>query len=134
MLYIVSSLLTDGESQTYSLIGAAGDKEQAARLAVEVYKEYNKNASCRNIEMITEWLATRQKYSFRRDKEHRLQLALTKIDDLGEALPKDEQTVFSAAAEADELSRRISQALFEGKHTAERTGTAPASCPLGNDD
>lgn len=133
MLYIVSSLITEGEQQTYGLIGAAGDKNQAARLAAEVYKDYNKNASFQNIEMITEWLATRQKYSFRKDKEHRLQLALTKIKNLGEALPKEEQPVFSAAAEADELSRRISQALFEGKHTAERTGT-PASCPLENGD
>jgi len=128
MLYIVNSLVTEGDAQNFSLIGVAEDKAQAAELAAEVYKNYNKNASFQNIEMITEWLATRGKYSFRRDKEHRLQLALTPVEELGKSLPEDKRTVFSAAAEADELSRRISQALFEGEHHAKR-GSAPISCP-----
>ena len=92
-----------------------------------MYKDYNKNASFQNIEMITEWLATRLSHSFRLDKDHRLQLAITELD--GETLPEDKQLVFSAAAEEEELMRRVSQALFEGRHTAER-GQATTSCPI----
>lgn len=129
MLYIVSSLVTEGGSQAYSLIGSAETKEKAAELAAEIYKDYNRNASFQNIEMITEWLATRRKYSFRRDKEHRLQLAITELPETGGALPEGTRLVFSAEAEADELSRRMSQALFEGHHVAERGGKT-ASCPI----
>lgn len=127
MLYIISSLITEGQSNTFSLIGAVSDKKKAAELAAAVYKDYNKNASFQNIEMITEWLATRMKHSFRKDKEHRLQLAITPLE--CEVLPKDKQTIFSAAAEQDELMRRVSQALFEGKHSAERNGNN-ISCPI----
>ena len=127
MLYIISSLITEGQSNTFSLIGAVSDKKKAAQLADEVYQDYNKNASFQNIEMITEWLATRMKHSFRKDKEHRLQLAITPLE--GEVLPKDKQTICSAAAEQDELMRRVSQALFEGKHSAERNGNN-ISCPI----
>ena len=127
MLYIISSLITEGQSNTFSLIGAVSDKKKAAELAAAVYKDYNKNASFQNIEMITEWLATRMKHSFRKDKEHRLQLAITPLK--GAVLPKDKQTVFSAAAEQDELMRRVSQALFEGKHSAERNSNN-ISCPI----
>lgn len=127
MLYIISSLITEGQSNTFSLIGAVSDKKTAAELAAAVYKDYNKNASFQNIEMITEWLATRMKHSFRKDKEHRLQLAITPLE--GAVLPKDKQTVFSAAAEQDELMRRVSQALFEGKHSAERNSNN-ISCPI----
>ena len=69
MLYIISSLITEGQSNTFSLIGAVSDKKKAAELAAAVYKDYNKNASFQNIEMITEWLATRMKHSFRKDKD-----------------------------------------------------------------
>ena len=71
MQYIVTELLTVKKELTFSLIGAYADKKKAAAAAAEVYKDYNKNASLQNVEMITEWLATRQKYSFRKDKEHR---------------------------------------------------------------
>lgn len=127
MLYIITELLTEEQAKTFSIIGATEDKRKAAAIAAEVYKEYNKNASFQNIEMITEWLATRRAYSFRKDKDHRLQLAITELD--GELLPKDKRAVFSAQAEEDELMRRVSQALFEGKHTAERGG-AVHSCPI----
>lgn len=127
MLYIISSLITDGQANTFSLIGATSEKKRAAELAAAVYKDYNKNASFQNIEMITEWLATRMKHSFRKDKDHRLQLAITPLE--GETMPIDKQIVFSAAAEQDELMRRVSQALFEGKHCAERNGNN-ISCPI----
>ena len=57
MFYIVNSLITEEGRQTFSLLGITEDKQQAAALAAEVYKDYNKNASFQNIEMITEWLA-----------------------------------------------------------------------------
>ena len=102
---------------------------QAAAIAAAVYKDSNKNASFQNIEMITEWLATRQNYSFRKDKDHSLQLAITALE--GEVQPEEKQLVFSAAAEEEELMRRVSQALFEGKHTAERGQNVQThSCPL----
>ena len=70
MLYIVTKLVTEGQQKAFSIIGASEDKKRAASIAAEVYKDYNKNASFQNIEMITEWLATRQNYSFRKDKDH----------------------------------------------------------------
>lgn len=126
MLYIVTKLVTEGQQKAFSIIGASEDKKRAASIAAEVYKDYNKNASFQNIEMITEWLATRQNYSFRKDKDHRLQLAITALE--GEVQPEEKQLVFSAAAEEEELMRRVSQALFEGKHTAER-GPKPRRTP-----
>lgn len=127
MLYIITKLVTEGSHQVFSVIGAADDKKKAAGIAAEIYKGYNKAASFQNIERITEWLATRMRYSFRLDKEHRLQLAITELAD--EIVPADKQVVFDAAAEEDELMRRVSQALFEGKHTAQRSGKMP-SCPV----
>ena len=134
MYYIVNSLITEKGQQTFALIGLAEDKKQAAALAAEVYKDYNQNASFQNIEMITEWLETRRKYSFRKDKEHRLQLAITEAAELGQALSPEAGLVFSAAAEEEELARRMSQALFEGQHTASR-GQFPqqaVNCPMEN--
>ncbi len=128
MLYIITRLLTEEGRTEFSILGATEDKKRAAKIAAEVYKDYNKNASFQNIEMITEWLATRMSYSFRKDKAHRLQLAITPL--AGEVPEPGKEVVFSAAAEEDELMRRVSQTLFEGKHTAERGGEAH-SCPLG---
>ena len=127
MLYIVTCLITEETNTEFSIIGAAAGKQEAAAMAAEVYKDYNKVASFQNIEMITEWLATRSSYSFRKDKSHRLQLAITEVD--AEKDTPNKQVVFSAAAEQDELMRKVSQALFEGKHSAERSGDAP-SCPI----
>ena len=56
MLYIVTKLVTEGQQKAFSIIGASEDKKRAASIAAEVYKDYNKNASFQNIEMITEWL------------------------------------------------------------------------------
>lgn len=127
MLYIITCLLTEETNNEFSIIGTAADKKKAAAIAAEVYKDYNKVASFQNIEMITEWLATRGSYSFRKDKSHRLQLAITAVDP--EMTTPNKQVVFSAAAEQDELMRKVSQALFEGKHTAEQGKAAP-SCPI----
>ncbi len=127
MLYIVTCLITEETNTEFSIIGATADKKKAAAMAAEIYKDYNKVASFQNIEMITEWLSTRSSYSFRKDKSHRLQLAISEVDTETDAPNK--QVVFSAAAEQDELMRKVSQALFEGKHTAERGGETP-SCPI----
>ena len=127
MLYIVTCLITEEASTEFSIIGVAANKKKAAAMAAEIYKDYNKVASLQNIEMITEWLATRSSYSFRKDKSHRLQLAITEVD--AEKDTPNKQVVFSAAAEQDELMRKVSQALFEGKHTAERGSETP-SCPI----
>ena len=103
MLYIVSSLVTEGGSQAYSLIGAAETKEKAAELAAEIYKDYNRNASFQNIEMITEWLAPRSSYSFRKDKSHRLQLAISEVDT--EKDTPNKQVIFSGGNAAGLLRR-----------------------------
>jgi len=126
MQYIVTELLTEGKNQTFSLIGASPDKQKAAAMAAEVYKDYNKNASLQNITMITEWLATRQKYSFRKDKEHRLQLALTALE--GETQPADQRVIFNEQQEQDELMRRMSEALFEGEHQVSRDQHGQFTC------
>ena len=107
MLYIVTYLITEETNTEFSIIGAAAGKKEAAAMAAEVYKDYNKVASFQNIEMITEWLETRRKYSFRKDKEHRLQLAITEAAELGQALSPEAGLVFSAAAEEEELARRL---------------------------
>lgn len=130
MQYIVTELLTVKKELTFSLIGAYADKKKAAAAAAGVYKDYNKNASLQNIEMITEWLATRQKYSFRKDKEHRLQLAITALD--GETQPEDQRVIFDEQQEQDELMRRVSQVMFEGEHQVRRDAQGNFSCPASS--
>ena len=132
MQYIITKLVTEGETQEFSILGVTADLQRAAEIAAATYKSYNKNASFQNVEMITEWLRTRKKHSFRQDKEHRLQLAITPID--GETPEGGSALVYSASKEQDELMRKMSQALFEGAHGVQRNvdGTI-TSCPLGND-
>lgn len=127
MLYLVTKLLTENDASSFSVVGTAEDIKSAAALAADAYKDYNKAASFQNLEMIAEWLRTRCSYSFRKDKSHRLQLAITELS--RGAQPKEKQLIFSAAAEEEELMRKVSEALFEGKHHAER-GSSPVSCPL----
>ncbi len=131
MHYLITKLLTEGSAVSFHVLGLTEDKKRAASIAADAYKEYNKAASFQNIEMITEWLATRREYSFRRDREHRLQLAITEIE--GETLPPEHQLVYSAEAEEDALMQKVSQALMEnGQHTAGRlpgSAAPPAHCP-----
>ena len=132
MHYIVTKLVTEGEAQEFSILGLTDDKQRAAEIAARAYKDYNKNASFQNVEMITEWLATRMKHSFRKDKDHRLQLAVTPVD--GETPEGGSALVYSASREQDELMRKMSQALFEGAHNVRRDGNGNiTSCPLEND-
>ena len=131
MNYIVTKLVTENGASEFSLLGLTQDKKRAAEIAAATYKAYNKNASLQNVEMITEWLETRGSHSFRRDKNHRLQLAITELD--GET-PKDGSTlIYSASKEKDALMLKMSQALFEGEHAAERRRDGSIhSCPLEN--
>ena len=132
MNYIVTKLVTEGDSQEFSILGLTQDEGRAAEIAARAYKDYNKNASFQNVEMITEWLATRMKHSFRKDKDHRLQLAVTPVD--GETPEGGSALVYSASREQDELMRKMSQALFEGAHNVRRDGNGNiTSCPLEND-
>ena len=54
MAYVVTKLVTTEESIDFSLIGAFSDMKQAAAAATDVYREYNKNASFVNLEMVNE--------------------------------------------------------------------------------
>lgn len=131
MNYIVTKLVTENGNAAFSLLGVTQDKVRAAEIAAKAYGEYNKKASFQSVELIAEWLRTKLRHSFRRDKDHRLQLAITELD--GEVQAEGKRLVFSAQAEQDELMRRVSEALWEGKHTAGR-GAAPASCPIDPSD
>ncbi len=131
MQYVVTKLVTEEGRSEFSLLGVFAEKNAAAKTAVKAYQAYRSGTSAQNVAMITEWLEARGNYSFRRDGSHRLQLAITPLE--GEEMPAEKQVIFSAAAEEEELSRRISQALFEGQHSAERRET-PVSCVLTQDD
>ena len=93
-----------GQKLDHDLIVALAQVKKAAAMAAEVYKDYNKVASFQNIEMITEWLATRSSYSFRKDKSHRLQLAITELEQ--ESTAPENKLIFSAAAEPCAISTR----------------------------
>ena len=129
MNYIVTKLVTDGDSQDFSILGLTQDERRAAEIAAAAYKAYNENASFQNVEVITEWLRTRKKHSFRKDKDHRLQLAITPMD--SETPEGGSALVYSASQEQDELMRKMSQALFEGTNAVRRNldGTT-VSCPI----
>ena len=131
MNYIVTKLVTEGDSQEFSILGLTQDEGRAAEIAAAAYKEYNTNASFQNVEVITEWLRTRKKHSFRKDKDHRLQLAITPVD--GEIPEGGSALVYSASKEQDELMRKMSQALFEGTHAVSRDPNGQTtSCPIEN--
>jgi len=114
MNYIVSKLVTDGDGAAFYLLGQSQDKKNAAEIAAAAYRAYNKVASDQNVAMITEWLATRGEYSFRADKQHRLQLAITPMEDSGCA----EKLVYEAKAAEDAKMLRLSRALIDGKNSA----------------
>ena len=113
-MYIVHQLITDPHGTEFSILGCTDSKKAAAAIAAAAYKEYNKHASEQNVSMITEWLETRMQYSFRSDKDHRLQLSLTEA---GEEATK--KVIFqNACAEQDELMRKASEIIFEGHSRA----------------
>ena len=127
MLYIVTKLVTEGQQKAFSIIGASEDKKRAASIAAEVYKDYNKNASFQNIEMITEWLATRQNYSFRKDKDHRLQLAITALE--GEVQPEEAARLQRRRRGGRAHAPRESGALRGQAHSRTRPKSSDALLP-----
>lgn len=109
MAYIVTKLVTDGEGTEFFLLGAFSDIKQAAAAATDAYKAYNVNASFINLEMVNEWLATRGEYSFRRDKNHRLQLDISLAEE-NQAIAAERQKIFSCSGQ-DGVWVQMSSAL-----------------------
>ena len=99
MHYIVTQLVTENDSSEFSLLGVTEDKARAAEIAAKAYGAYNKKASFQGVELIAEWLRTKLRHSFRRDKDHRLQLAITPVD--GETPEGGSAVIFSAAKEQE---------------------------------
>lgn len=129
MNYVITKLVTENGESAFSLLGVTPDLKKAAAIAAKAYKAYNQNASTQNVALITEWLETRHKHSFRKDKDHRLQLAITKLE--SEEQPEDQQLIYSASAEKDALNLRMSQVLFEGQSAAiRRPDGTTVSCPM----
>ena len=109
MAYVVTKLVTTEESIDFSLLGIFSDMKQAAAAATDVYKDYTKKASFVNLEMVNEWLSTRGEYSFRRDKNNRLQLAIS-IVEANQVIPADHQRIFTCS-EQDKVWVQMSSAL-----------------------
>lgn len=109
MAYVVTKLVTTEESIDFSLLGIFSDMKQAAAAATDVYKEYNKKASFVNLEMVNEWLSTRGEYSFRRDKNNRLQLDIS-IAEENQVISVDHQRIFTCS-EQDKVWVQMSSAL-----------------------
>ena len=109
MAYIVTKLVTSEKSIEFFLIGSYSDMKAAAAAATEEYKEYNKKASFVNLEMVNEWLSTRGEYSFRRDKNNRLQLDIS-IAEENQVIPADHQRIFTCS-EQDKVWVQMSSAL-----------------------
>ena len=106
---MVTKLVTTEESIDFSLLGIFSDMKQAAAAATDVYKEYNKKASFVNLEMVNEWLSTRGEYSFRRDKNNRLQLDIS-IAEENQVILADHQRIFTCS-EQDKVWVQMSSAL-----------------------
>ncbi|WP_037324949.1 hypothetical protein [Anaerovibrio sp. RM50] len=118
MSYIVTKLLTTEDSTDFFLIGSFSDMKQAAAAATDEYKEYNKQASFMNLEMINEWLSTRGEYSFRKDKNNRIQLDIS-IAEENQIIQKDHQRIFTCT-DADKEFVKLSSALVsDGEKKAE---------------
>ena len=117
MDYIITKLITSEGEMKFYLVGHCADKKEASAMAADEYKKFNPNASLQNIAMITEWLALKGEYSFRRDKKNRLQLALRQ---LGEAprLPEAQQLVFRCISEDDLLQEIAAKLCPDGKSEA----------------
>ena len=102
MAYIVTKLITTEGSLDFFLIGSFSDMKQAAAAAVEEYKEYNKRASFINLEMVNEWLSTRGEYSFRRDRNNRIQLDISMVEE-NQPVQADHQKIFTCGESDREL-------------------------------
>ena len=121
MNYIVTKLITKETTHDFYLVGLSADRKKAAALAVEAYQAFRPDASAQNIAMITEWLEFRKEYSFRKDKDNRIQLRITGLEPDTAA----EEKLFSCTASGendDALLLAISKRLAEGRTTAVSDG------------
>ena len=92
MSFVVTKLITSEKGMDFYLIGSFSTLKKAAAAATEEYKNYNKAASFINLEMVNEWLGTRGEYSFRQDRQNRIQLDISDIQE-GKVIPAEHQRV-----------------------------------------
>lgn len=93
-MFVATKLISTPEGCEFYLLGGFPTLKEAANAATEEYKEYNKKASFVNLEMINEWLATRGEYSFRQDRQHRIQLDISKVEE-GVEIPVEHRKIFT---------------------------------------
>lgn len=110
MSYVATKLVTTDGKVSFHLLGSFSTLKLAAAAALEEYKNYNKNASFINLEMVEEWLSTRGEYSFRQDRKNRLQLDISQTEE-DTVLPAERQVVYTLSAAEDEKNISVSQAL-----------------------
>ena len=108
-MFVLTKLITTPEGCDFYMLGGFATLKEAANAATEEYKEYNKKASFVNLEMVNEWLSTRGEYSFRRDKNNRLQLDIS-IAEENQVIPADHQRIFTCS-EQDKVWVQMSSAL-----------------------
>lgn len=118
MAYIVTKLITTPDSLEVFLIGCFSDMKQAAAAATEEYKEYNKKASFINLEMVNEWLSTRGEYSFRQDKDNRIQLDIS-VTEENQVVQPDHQRIFSCSGTDQEFLKLSETICPDGVKKAE---------------
>ena len=94
MSFVVTKLITTEENIKFFLLGNFTDMKQAAAVATEEYKKYNKAASFINLEMVNEWLSTRGEYSFRQNSHNRIQLDISQVAD-NEVVVPEHQVIFT---------------------------------------
>lgn len=93
-MYIVTKLISTPEGCEFYMLGGYATLKEAANIATDEYKEYNKKASFVNLEMVNEWLGTRGEYSFRMDKQHRIQLDISQVEE-GQSIPAEHQRIYN---------------------------------------
>lgn len=93
-MFVATKLITTPEGCEFYLLGGFATLKEAANAATEEYKEYNKKASFVNLEMINEWLATRGEYSFRQDRQHRIQLDISQVEE-GVEIPVEHRKIYT---------------------------------------
>ena len=118
MAYIVTKLITTEDSIDVFLIGSFTDMKQAAAAAVEEYKEYNKKASFVNLDMVNEWLSTRGEYSFRKDRNNRIQLDISLVEE-NQVVQTDHQRIFSCTGSDKEFLKLSKEICPDGVKTGE---------------
>jgi len=116
--YIVTKLITTPDSLDFYLLGSFSDMKQAAAAATEEYKEYNKKASFINLEMVNEWLSTRGEYSFRQDKNNRIQLDISLVEE-NQLVPAEHQKIFTCAGSDKEFLKFSETICPDGVKKAE---------------